>query len=544
MALLIPAFAGPPPRQSPETRLLARRLAADLDGDHLCWQSPTLTPAGMTPDFVMLHPRRGLLVLSVSDWRPSPAGGSTPPPEIEPTRRCADALAETLAGDASLTFSSGRLQGHPLLPWSWGVVLTDTTRAGFEAAGLGDTPDARHILCADELAGAVTAESFRDALWRLFPIAAFGNLTPARLDRIRWHLFPDIRLPAGAVLDPVQERLARAPGGHQVIVGGAGSGKTEILLRRAEWLARRHEKPVLVLCRNKVLARRLDHALRKRGVADKVHVGDFQAWCHRLLGDSQVGLPSGSANDPAYWARMVERAGKALDRGLIAGGRYAAVLIDDAQAFPPEWLRLATRMADPDSDTVLALFDRTWPMPDPAGLEQAGLRADVEILDRQYRCPRAILAFSTWMTGARAPAPTSVAPTLTLARLPSLREEVRHLGAELVAAHRAGMPWRDMAVLYRHYDPVGKTVHGLLRQAGLPLTWKDNIRFDERQDTIKLLPYTHCAGLEFRLVALPGLTMPDPGAPAPEDETRLLHLAITRARERLLAYGFTPRGPA
>ena len=75
-------------------------------------------------------------------------------------------------------------------------------------------------------------------------------------DRIRWHLFPEIRINQAAlelnaaadtsielpdlmqVMDLQQEQLARSLGdGHRVIHGVAGSGKTMILIYRAEQLA-------------------------------------------------------------------------------------------------------------------------------------------------------------------------------------------------------------------------------------------------------------------------------------------------------------------
>ena len=67
-------------------------------------------------------------------------------------------------------------------------------------------------------------------------------------------------LPPGAVvlevLDPRQEQVARSLGeGHHVFFGVAGSGKTVLLLARAE-AARRPDpaKRVLVLCYNRALA--------------------------------------------------------------------------------------------------------------------------------------------------------------------------------------------------------------------------------------------------------------------------------------------------
>ena len=79
-----------------------------------------------------------------------------------------------------------------------------------------------------------------------------------QLDRVRWNMFPQVRVQTqGAlfndndidaelpsimrVMELQQEQLARSLGdGHRVIHGVAGSGKTMILGYRAEYLAKTH----------------------------------------------------------------------------------------------------------------------------------------------------------------------------------------------------------------------------------------------------------------------------------------------------------------
>jgi hypothetical protein len=50
---------------------------------------------------------------------------------------------------------------------------------------------------------------------------------------------------------------------------------------RAEYLAKVCTKPILVLCYNKALAKRLEHWMKEKGVANKVIVQNFHAWCYR-----------------------------------------------------------------------------------------------------------------------------------------------------------------------------------------------------------------------------------------------------------------------
>src|SRR5512145_396818 len=69
MATLFPALGSLPRGTTPGERRFAHRLAEKLEDDYLCWFNVPLGPRQQHPDFVLLHPRRGLLVLEVKDWK-------------------------------------------------------------------------------------------------------------------------------------------------------------------------------------------------------------------------------------------------------------------------------------------------------------------------------------------------------------------------------------------------------------------------------------------------------------------------------------------
>ena len=50
-------------------RRLARRLEEKLDEDYLLWYDVPIGRKQLHPDFLVLHPLRGLLVLEVKDWK-------------------------------------------------------------------------------------------------------------------------------------------------------------------------------------------------------------------------------------------------------------------------------------------------------------------------------------------------------------------------------------------------------------------------------------------------------------------------------------------
>jgi len=71
MAILIPAIGSCAGRMTAGERRLAQRLEQKLDDDYLLWYDVPVGPRQSHPDFVVLHPRRGLLILEVKDWKPS-----------------------------------------------------------------------------------------------------------------------------------------------------------------------------------------------------------------------------------------------------------------------------------------------------------------------------------------------------------------------------------------------------------------------------------------------------------------------------------------
>lgn len=50
-------------------RRFAKRLETLLEDDYLCWFDVPIGPARLYPDFLILHPSRGLLLLEVKDWK-------------------------------------------------------------------------------------------------------------------------------------------------------------------------------------------------------------------------------------------------------------------------------------------------------------------------------------------------------------------------------------------------------------------------------------------------------------------------------------------
>jgi hypothetical protein len=69
MATLIPSFSTCASRMTAGERRFAERLERKLDDDYLVWYDVPIGPKQSHPDFVVPHPRRGLLILETKDWK-------------------------------------------------------------------------------------------------------------------------------------------------------------------------------------------------------------------------------------------------------------------------------------------------------------------------------------------------------------------------------------------------------------------------------------------------------------------------------------------
>lgn len=590
MATLIPSYSACASRMTSGERRFAQRLESKLEDDYLCWYDVPIGQSMRHPDFLVLHPRRGLLILEVKDWKLDTIQSITRSDvslltdkglkhaanPLEQARQYAHAVTNVLEKDPQLVFSSGRMQGKLLFPWAYGVVFTNISRKQFENTDLCEVLEPHRVICQDEMVESVEAEAFQKRLWDMFTVGGYGKLGLPQIDRVRWHMFPDIRLSGnqgelfggdGAepaelpdivrVMDLQQEQLARSLGeGHRVIHGVAGSGKTLILGYRAEYLAKVCTKPILILCYNKSLAKRLEHWMQEKGVADKVVVQNFHAWCHRQLTAYNVGLPKGSANRDGYWDDMVDRVIRGVDNKHIPSGQYEAVLIDEGHDFKPEWFKLVVQMVDPHTNSLLVLYDDAQSIYDHGekrnfSFKSVGVLAQgrTTILKINYRNTQEVLEFAARFAkellspseasedGVPRLSPVSAGrhgPKPLLIKLPTLKDEAKCIVEQFKAAHRDGAAWKDMAVLYRHWDPVGKTIIRAFENAGVPITSHKNMEFGDKQDTVKLITFHSSKGLEFPLVAIPGVRISTDDDKAAEDEARLLYVAMTRATKELL----------
>lgn len=592
MAVLIPSI-GSCTFDSGGERRLAERLEAKLEDDYLCWYNVALGPSALHPDFIVFHPRRGLLILEVKDWRTrtilaadrqkftieTARGPTVVENPLEQARHYAHAATDVLQRDPQLVFSSGREAGKLMFPWSYGVVLPNLTRKQFDEGGLGEVIPPNRVICQDEMLEGVEAEAFQQRLWEMFPVRFHGALSLPQIDRIRWHLFPEVRIASAQadlfaadapppdlvrVMDLQQEQLARSLGeGHRVIHGVAGSGKTLILGYRAEHLAQVCAKPILILCYNESLARRIGSMMRAKGLVEKVHVHHFHQWCRAQLVAFGVDLPKSAEDKNAFFAEMVDCVIRAVERGQVPAAQYDAVMIDEGHDFKPEWLKLVVQMVDPKTNSLLVLYDDAQSIyGDEDGsmrrkkfsFKSVGIQAAgrTTILRINYRNTDAILRFARDVAQSiltPSEADEDSVPLLMpqgagragaeplVVNLPTLKEEAEFIVKRLKDAHRAGTPWREMAVIYREYERDAKLIRKLLPAHGIPLVYFKDATYASDEDKVTLITMHSCKGLEFPLVVIPGADRVRSAGELSPHEAKLLYVAMTRATRELVVCG-------
>ena len=588
MATLIPSIGSCVSRMTSGERRLAERLEQKLDDDYLLWYDVPMGPRNTHPDFCVLHPRRGILVLEVKDWKPSTVlqadkqnweilGDSGPKTVINPleqARQYAHQVVKALERDTQLVQPDGAHAGKLAFPWGYGVVFTNITRRQFDAAELQNAIEPQRVICQDEMVESVDAAELQNRLWDMFPYGMRGVMSLPQMDRVRWIMFPQVRVQTTGdlfddsdaeaqlpdimrVMDLQQEQLARSLGdGHRVIHGVAGSGKTMILGYRAEYLARAGgpgSKPILILCFNEPLGVKLHSVMLAKGLGDRVHSRHFHKWCYDQLKYSGQTLPPQGSN---FSTELVDRVIRAVARKQIPSGQYQAVMIDEGHDFAPEWLKLVTQMVDPTTNSLLLLFDDAQSIYERARSKQfsfksVGVQAQgrTTILKINYRNTKQILQTANLIAadlltdderdddGIPLVKPISCgregqAPILI--KLPTLREEAVAIADQLNQAHKEGHAWGDMAILCADWKSMDLCADALA-QRKLPYNLrKRSGDFIPGANAIQIMTMKVSKGLEFPVVALPGVGhMPAKG----EDEqeaARVFYVAATRATQRLV----------
>jgi len=611
MAIMIPTLDSCKQDMTAGEKKVAHLLHKQLDNNCVVWYDIPQGKKRRYPDFIILHPSRGLLFLEVKDWslktintinpylwEINTSSGTKPVAHpLKQARQVTHQAINSLEHDRHLQHNEGNYRGRLMFPYGWGVVFTNIKRDQIEQKIDADTqqrllPD-HQVMYKDDLSDRLDEDRFQQKLWQMFTHRFPCKLNEEQVNRIRWHLFPEVRLNVSQqaalftneiaekkahysakntlgeqtaaieltapeiihIMDLKQEQLARHLGqGHRVIHGVAGSGKTMILIYRCLHLAKALNKPILVLCYNITLAAYLRSYMHDHGVDEKVHVYNIHNWCTEQQNIFKFPVHSQCESSDEH-NKIIDATLAALENGSIPQGQYGAVLIDEGHDFQANWLRLSTQLAD-DTQTLLLLYDDAQSIYKKRttldfSLKSVGINAQgrTSVMKFNYRNSRAILDFA-WQLACNYMQQADIAdiPLLEpksanvfghppeVRGFNSLDEEVAFTLRCLEKWHAKGVAWNDIAILYPA-NYIGERLSEQLKKTAIPFVHlqeknaKNNYRPND--NVLPLMTIHSSKGLEFSRVIILGASKVFKKV-ALDEAIRLLYVGLTRAREYLL----------
>jgi hypothetical protein len=566
-------------------------LARHLEDDYAVWHNIPIMGSGREPDFVILHPQRGLLILEVKDWKRQTIVQANPMlVELQTSRGLASSehpvsqaraymldLVHQLQHHPGLLHKEGPYKGQLLMPWGWGAVLSHIKAAEVENdSSFFQVFEPQKVMLADDLAEGVDTMAFQQKLWGMFNVHWHSVLSLPQMNIVRGLLFPELRMGAQQslaldstpsrlivqdilqVMDLQQESVARNLGeGHRLIHGPAGSGKTMILVYRAVQLqaVARPDKPVLVLCYNRELAGRIDTMLRLKGVGAAVQVSTFHTWAMELIRTYQLApIRKGRLTDSEFEA-FARIACDGITSSRIPKGQYAALLIDEAHDLADEWLAAAVQMVDPATKSLLVLYDDAQSIYQKSrrklsfaklGIEAKGrtevlrinYRNTTEVLALAMECADGILQGGEPRSEEDIPLviPQSAGrsgPLPVFRRFDNGLSEAAHVASAIAEFIAQGRSPSDIAVLSRTRRSLD-TARAAIEGVGV-LCSPEHLdrRAEPGPESVKLTTLHSSKGLEFPVVFIIGLDELDASLARKLEELRLLYVGMTRATHQL-----------
>jgi superfamily I DNA/RNA helicase len=239
---------------------------------------------------------------------------------------------------------------------------------------------------------------------------------------------------------------------------------------------------------------------------------------------------------------------------MIPAGQYDAVMIDEGHDFRSEWFKLVVQMVNPNTDSLLVLYDDAQSIYDTRkkgkfSFKNVGIQAQgrTTILKVNYRNTNEILDFAAGFAQqllAQEDADEDSVPRIApisagrhgsrplLIKLPTMRAEADEIVQRLLESNRKGIAWKDMAVLYWDARDMDKLFNALKVQH-IGMVDKKTISFVGNDTKVRMLSIHSSKGLEFPLVAILGSRIAEK-AKTDAKTAQLLYVGMTRATSLLI----------
>ena len=539
------------------------------------------------PDYVIIDPERGILILEVKDWGIENitdialeqfyvkgfGGSSLPRPQMNPDLKCQVYLGEMrehLVAMPSLRDKKLHLQVNIV----YLVAFPNITHEDFKIKLDKVIPYENVLLKQDlESSGMRFLEKYNSVL-QLFP----KPLKSEQLSEITTALLPEIVIPTitpsafiEAKKDKVsttktiktvslsldQEEIAKSLGeGPRLLRGIAGSGKTLIMLFRAKLTAANQpDARILILCWNTALANYMRQAydefkFESRGTVEIKHFSQFSRDKFNLT------EPLEGWDTPSVMEKIKRKK-------ISEADKYDAVYIDEAQDFRQEWIEYIFNnlikdepksrniiIAADDAQRIYKYRDVTW---SNLGIPMVGRS---KVLRTIYRNSARVWIFSAFLLEDKASYKTESQDKLRFVEKGGYDPQLikcKNLDAQIDKAIgiiqkliQSGKSPRNVLILYRNKYiheqkfPLVERLNEKLSEHDIPFDWiaQDAMAkrsFDWDADKVKISTVASAKGMDCPVVIILGAETFQSNPYSEEyDETCMMYVALTRAREFLV----------
>jgi len=400
MALTIPDVI--PTKASTGEQTVFYILKNQLPDDYYIYYEPNI--AGAYPDFVVIGPDLGILILELKGWQSnsileadhysfkiqSEEKISSLSCPLRQVKRYFEKLTNLLTEYSILTQPEDSEHfGKLSFPIGQGVIMTSIKKADAMERGIDKVLPNGQVVYKDELNNwpKMTEQELYERLCQMFMVRfPFTPLVNDQINTIRGIIHPEIKIktqlakltsvPEGVklqdnaeiikTLDIQQEQIATTMGeGHRLFYGVAGSGKTLILLARAKILANQIDtNKILILCFNKVLTaylRSLINQVDNPVYQEKISVQHFHGWAKSVIGSlpNRSCYPENESGNRQYDEDVSHALQRKIDT-LTLAEKWDAILIDEAHTFESSWFNCCVNaLKDPDNSNLMIVADGT-----------------------------------------------------------------------------------------------------------------------------------------------------------------------------------------
>lgn len=568
MAIMIPESISGLERVTAGEKRVFEILKDLLPNDYIVWYE--LRIEKKHPDFIIIGPDLGLVVIEVKDWNVGSIVaadkykyelkteiGKTDNPQVQAKNYMWE-IINVIKKDPILIQTEGKYKGKPIFNYGHGVIFTRIGRKSFEDYGLNETVDKDVVLFQDDLKRIEDDQDsnlLKEKISAMIPFKLKNHILDQKIiDRIRGNIFKEIKLNADndvifKVMNLKQEQYAKGLGyGHRVIRGVAGSGKTVILTCRARYLAEIHKDwKILVLCYNTVLSTYLKEIISSNKL-ENLEIKHFHEWINNIFSD--LNLPTGLYED----IEITKNIKQISDDILNKLDKYDAILLDEGQDLDKTWLEFIVKMLrNPEhshlvlaSDGAQNLYNRKYT------LKSVGIKAvgRTIIMRENYRNTKEILDFSHKFIGSNIDKSLDAednnffidpkssfrnGPKPSLVKCTDYYDEIKTIIKQIKKLNSNGVNNRDICVLYFYKNQLGIIEKNMIdnnipyypisKNAGKKKSFKYN------NDSVKICTIHSAKGLDFKYVFIVGIYK---GLSKRLNESKkLIYVGMTRARDEL-----------